>query len=177
MKKFLDNIFKPYLFPLIILIIGAYLKAGENLSGVTNFFYENTNYFIKFFSRQFYVWEVILYYLVVFILIRLYRFVFKIKSKKEKSMVKATKRIPHEMEFQIIGTNDKFLFKYDPKVIDEEYFIDNLRPYCLNCSPSSLRMTERGYGEFRCNCGKEVDYYLKRDVESRIITVLEQNEK
>ncbi len=176
MKKFLDNVFKPYLFPLIILIIGAYLKAGENLSGVTNFFSESTNSFIKFFSRQFYVWEVILYFLLVFILIRAYRLVFKGKSKKEKSMIRATKRIPHEMKFHINGTNFKFLFKYDPKVIDEEYFIDNLRPYCMNCSPNPLRMTERGYGDFRCNCGKEVDYNLKRDVESRIITALEQAE-
>ena len=177
MKKFIDNVFKPYLFPMIILIIGAYLKAGENFSGVTKFFSESTNNFIKFFSRQFYVWEVILYFLVVFIIIRLYRFVFKRKSKKEKSMVKSIKRIPHEREFHINGTNNKFLFKFDPKVIDEEYSIDNLRPYCMNCSPIPLRMTEGGYGHFRCNCGKEVEYQLIRDVESRIITALEQNEK
>jgi hypothetical protein len=176
MKKFLDNVFKPYLFPLIVLIIGAYLKAGKNLSGLTNFFSESSNSFIKFFSRQFYVWEVILYFLVVFILIRLYRLIFKRKSNKENKMIKATKRILHEMECHINGT-DKFLFKYDPKVIDEEYFIDNLRPYCMNCSPSPLRMTKRGYGDFRCNCGKKVDYRLKKDVESRIITALEENEK
>ena len=176
MKKFLDNVFKPYIFPFIILIIGVYLKAGENFSAVTKFFSESTNGFINFFSGQLYVWEIILYLSATFIFLKLYKYIFRRKSKKERKMHKALKRVNHEKEFHITNTTDKFLFKFDPKVIDEEYFIDNLRPYCMNCSQSSLRMTKRGYGDFRCNCGKEVDYQLKRDVESRIINELELNE-
>lgn len=176
MKNFLDDVFKPYLYPLIILIIGVYLKVGENLSSVTNFFSESTNGFINFFSKQFYIWEVILCFLVGFIILKLYKYFFKRKSKRERIMTKAINRIDHEREFHIINTTDKFLFKFEPKVINEKYFIDDLRPYCINCSQSSLRMTKRGYGDFRCNCGKEVGYQLKRDVETRIINDLEKNE-
>lgn len=177
MKKFFDEIFKPYLFPLIMLFIGAYVKAGENLKGITKFFSESTNSFLKIFSRQYYVWEVMLYFLIAVILIRLYRYFFNNKSKKERSMIRATKRIQHEIPIDINGTNDSFLFKFDPKVIGGQYFIDNLRPYCKNCHSKPIRMTERPYSHsFRCNCGKEVSNDLVRNMKDRIITYLEENE-
>ena len=174
MKSFLEKVFKPYIFPLIILIIGAYLKAGENLKSVSSFFSNSSNSFFKFLSRQFFLWEVILYLIVVFLFIRFYKLIFKHKSKKEKRMQKAIKKIPHEHNVSIKQSTDKYLFKFEPKVINEKYFIDNFRPYCQNCSAVPLRMSiYGGYSEFRCNCGRIVGFNLCQDVKSRIITALE----
>lgn len=177
MKKFLDHVFKPYIFPIVILIIGVYLKTGENLKSVTSFFSNSTNSFIKFFSNQFYLWEVILYLLVVFLVLKTYRLIFKKKSKKERAMLHAIKKVPHDFPVTIIGTADKYIFKFDPIVEGDAYQIYNLRPYCLNCSPKPIRMTEVRFGDFRCNCGKEIDFSVCQDVKSRIITVLEENER
>lgn len=103
--------------------------------------------------------------------------IFRYKSKKEKAMEKAIKKVPKDFPINIVGTAIKFVFKFEAKINGNEYEINNLKPYCLNCSPSALRMTKISYGEYRCNCGKEIDYNIYQDVESRIITVLENNEK
>ena len=96
MKSFIDNIFKPYLFPLLLLIFGAYLKVGDNLKSVGEFFSNSTNSFIKFFSYQFYLWEVIFYLVVIFILRKIFKLIFQSKSKKERQMLKAIKTdFPH----------------------------------------------------------------------------------
>ena len=76
----------------------------------------------------------------------------------------------------INGTDDKYVFKYKANIRDEEYHIQNLTPYCCNCTNLPLRMTSVGFGDFKCNCEKEIGYQLCRDVESRIITNLELSE-
>ncbi|MFY0604801.1 MAG: hypothetical protein JXQ93_12755 [Flavobacteriaceae bacterium] len=176
MKKFLDKIFKPYIFPIILLIAGAFLKTGENLKGVTSFFSDSTNKFIRFFSTELYLWEIILYLIVFFILVGLYKLTFKQKTSKERKMLRAIKRTPKEFPVQVNGSDRKFIFKFEPTIGSKGYYIKNLWPYCLNCTPKPLRMTEFGYGDFRCNCGEEIDFRLSEDVKSRIITVLEENE-
>jgi hypothetical protein len=80
MKPFLNNIFKPYIFPVLLLIFGAYIKLGDNLKTVGEFFLNSKNSFIKFFSYQFFLWEIILYLIVIFILGKLYKLIFKSKS-------------------------------------------------------------------------------------------------
>ena len=176
MKKFFDDIFKPYIFPIIILIAGAYLKTGDNLKSVTNFFLDSSNGFIKFFSNQFYLWEVILYAIIIFLFSKSYGLIFKSKSKKEKKMLKAIKKYPSNYNAEINGTSDNFVFKYSISVKNEEYKIENLRPYCSNCTEKPIRMSTFAYGDFKCNCGKEIDYRLCKDVKSRIITDLEDIE-
>lgn len=176
MKNFFDNVFKPYIFPILLLILGAYIKVGDNLKSIGDFFSNSTNSFIKFFSYQFYLWEVILYLVVIFILRRIYKLLFKSKSKKERKMLKAIKKVSENFPVTINGTPDKYLFKFKAVVNNEEYHIEKLTPYCMNCSDSPIRMTEKYPAGNRCNCGKEIDYRIKQDVESRIITVLEENE-
>lgn len=176
MKSFIDNIFKPYLFPLLLLIFGAYLKVGDNLKSVGEFFSNSTNSFIKFFSYQFYLWEVIFYLVVIFILRKIFKLIFQSKSKKERQMLKAIKKVPKDFPVKINGTTDEYVFKYKATVENEEYYFESIVPYCQNCSNSSIRMTKKYLGDYRCNCGKEVDYQVIQDVKSRIITVLEENE-
>ena len=176
MEKFLDKVFKPYIFPIILLIAGAFLKASENLKGVSSFFSESTNNFIKFFSTELYLWEMILYILLFFILAGAYKMIFKRKTAKERAMLKAVKKIPADFPVNINGSHQKFIFRHNI-IVGKEYYIKNLRPYCLNCTEKPLRMTEIGYGDYRCNCGEEVGYRLSEDVKSRILTVLEENEK
>lgn len=91
-------------------------------------------------------------------------------------MLRAIKRTPKEFPVQVNGSDRKFIFKFEPTVGNKGYYIKNSWPYCLNCTPKPLRMTEFGYGDFRCNCGEEIDFKLSEDVKSRIITVLEENE-
>jgi hypothetical protein len=177
MKKFFDNFFKPYLFPILLLVIGAYIKTAENLSFITKFFSENSSKFLNLFSYQFYLWELILYLVGMFVLLRIYKYFFKRQTRRQRVMLKALKGISTEKPINIIGTADKFIFKFRPTVEDENYAINDLYPYCQNCTNHPIRMTEFGYGDFRCNCGKQVDYRLCRDVESRIISEIEFNEK
>jgi hypothetical protein len=177
MKKFFDNIFKPYLFPVILLVVGAYIKTAENLDFITKYFSDTSNKFLNFFNHQFYLWELIFYIAIMFFLLRLYRFFFKRQTRRHKLMLKAIKNIGTEKPINITGTTDKFLFKFKPIVEEETYVISELHPYCQNCSNHPIRMTEQGYGDFRCNCGKQIDYRLCRDVESRIISEIEINEK
>lgn len=176
MKNFIDNVFKPYIFPILLLIFGAYIKVGDNLKSVGEFFSNSTNSFIKFFSYQFYLWEVIFYLVVIFILRRLYKSIFQSRSKKERQMLKAIKRVSTDFPVTISGTPDKYLFKFKAIVKNEEFHIEKLIPYCTNCTEYAIRMTEKYPAGNRCNCGKEIDYRIKQDVESRIITVLEENE-
>ncbi|MCR9172897.1 MAG: hypothetical protein NXI10_10410 [bacterium] len=176
MKNFIDNIFKPFIFPLILLILGALLNAGENLSSVTSFFAESSNKFLKFFDHQFYLWEIILYLSAILILSRVIRLIQGSRSSKEKLMLRTLERMPNEKPITINGTNYRFVFKYKARVSNEEYIIDKLHPYCHNCQELPVRMTSVGYGDFRCNCGKEINYDLCRDVESRIVSELEINE-
>jgi hypothetical protein len=91
-------------------------------------------------------------------------------------MLKAIKRVPNNFPVIINGTTDKYLFKFKVTVENEEYYFEKIVPYCQNCSTTPLRMTEKYFGGYRCNCGKEVDYQVIKDVKSRIITVLEENE-
>nr|WP_321230748.1 hypothetical protein [uncultured Psychroserpens sp.] len=176
MKKFLDKIFKPYIFPVIILIIGAYLKIADNLNAVTEYFLESSSNFIKFFSYQFYLWEVILYLIIIFLFSKIYKLVFKSKSKKEKLMLKAIKKYPLNYIATITGTSDKFSFKYSLSVENEVYKITDFRPYCPNCNDKPIRMSTYGYSDFKCNCGKMVDYRLCKDIKSHIVTDLEDLE-
>ncbi|MEN2402597.1 hypothetical protein GKZ90_0022600 [Flavobacterium sp. MC2016-06] len=176
MKTFFEKIFKPYIFPIIILIIGAYLKTGENLNVITDYFLQSSNSFIKFFGRQFYLWEVIFYLIIIFIISKVYKLIFNSKSSMEKKMLKAIKKYPLRYNVTITGTTDEFVFKYSLLVENEKYRINDLRPYCSNCSEKSIRMATFSYGDFKCNCGKYIDYRLCQDIKSRIITDLEELE-
>lgn len=176
MKQFFEKIFKPYIFPIIILIIGAYLKTGENLNSITAYFLKSSNGFIRFFSHQFYLWEVILYLIIIFTVSKFYKLIYKSKSSKEKKMLKAIKQYPTSYIAQIKGTSDEFIFKYSLSVENEKYQINDLRPYCSNCTDKSIRMSTFAYSDFKCNCGKEIDYRLCKDIKSRIITDLEDLE-
>lgn len=57
MKNFSENIFRPYLFPIVLLLIGAYIKTGDNLQIVSIFFSNSSIGFVNFFNYQFYLWE------------------------------------------------------------------------------------------------------------------------
>ncbi|RCW23126.1 hypothetical protein DFO77_1492 [Marinilabilia salmonicolor] len=128
MTNFFDNVFKPYIFPILLLIFGAYIKVGDNLKSIGEFFSNSTNSFINFFSYQFYLWEVILYLVVIFILRRIYKLLFKSNSKKERQMIKAIKRVPTNFPVTISGTPDEYLFKFKAIVNKEEYHIEKLIP-------------------------------------------------
>lgn len=174
MKKFFDNIFKPYIFPIIILIIGAFLKTADNLKSVTLFFKDSTSKFLNFFNSQFYLWEVILYLIVIYIIRFIYNFFFNKISKKERIMLKAIKKSPDFTLIQV-DNHHKFKVKFKASVKDENYKIV-MTPYCNNCSNDFIRMTEGYLADFTCNCGSKLEYKVLRDVESRIITDLEKNE-
>ena len=177
MKNFFDNVFKPYLFPVIILFGGAYLKAGENLKTVTEFFSKSSNGFIKFFSSHLFLWEVLIYLLIAYLFIKVGKRIIKPKSKRERKMLRAIRRTPHEYQVTFNGSPDRYLFKFEPIVSDGDYFLDNFRPYCQNCNPSPVRMSVNGgYDEFRCNCGRIIGFTLCQDVRSRITTMIESNE-
>lgn len=173
MKNFFDNFFKPYIFPILILIAGAFLRKGENLDSISKYFSKSTNSFLQFFSTQFYLWEVILYMTIIFVLTKVYNLIFKSKTSRERIMLRAIKKAPLTYDIDIRDTTDKFLFKYQLSIDDGEYSVDNLVPYCKNCSPRPVRMSTYSLGDFRCNCGKYVDYGLCKDVKSGIITHIE----
>jgi hypothetical protein len=176
MKRIFDNVFKPYLFPILILFGGAYLKAGENLKIVTDFFSKSSYGFINFFSSQLFLWEVVIYFFIAYLFIKLLKRFFASKSKREGKMLRAIKKSPHEYPISIIDSNDRFIFKFDPVITNNDYFLNNFRAYCHNCSSKGIRMSENGFDQFRCNCGKKVDFMLCQDVRSSVITMLESNE-
>ncbi len=91
-------------------------------------------------------------------------------------MNKAIREMPKEFTAQIQGTNDTYLFKFELEVNNKNYEVKNLRPYCQNCGNGNLRMVDKYYGDYRCNCGREVDFRLWEDVKTRIISELESFE-
>lgn len=175
MKKFFDNIFKPYIFPIIILIIGAFIRTSENLKSITIFFKNSTSKFLNIFNTQFYLWEVILYLIIIFILQFIYKIIFNKHTKKERRMLKAIKNSPDFILIDVDGKS-KYKIKFKASVNNEEYEIVNMIAYCNNCREDFLRMTKEYFGDFSCNCGRKLEYKLLRDVESKIITDLEKND-
>ena len=175
MKKFFDNIFKPYIFPIIILILGAFIKTSQNLNDVTLFFKNSTSKFLNFFNSQFYLWEVIFYLIIIYIFRFLFKLIFRKHNKKERQMLKAIAKSP---DFTLIDVDNKHKYKIKFKAIvkNEEYEIENMVAYCNNCSGDFIRMTKKYFGDFTCNCGRTLTYKIQQDVESRIITDIEKNE-
>jgi hypothetical protein len=174
MKKFFNNIFKPLIFPIITLFIGAYINTGENLEKISSFFLDSSNRLIGFFSNQLYLWEIILYLIIIYALIRAYRLIFQTKSKKEKRMIQATKEISHE-HTAVMGENaERYKFRFEPKVINERYVIQNMRVYCINCSETPLKMSRHAVLYYKCgSCERQIHEQLLTDVKNRIISNLE----
>ena len=176
MTKTIKENFKSYIFPVILLFVGAYLKPEEHLTSITNFFSNSSNSFLQLFNHQFYLWEILLYLTILFIVFGAIRMFKNQYSKKEKKMRNAIKKYGNEHSVSINGTSDKYVFKFNAVIENEEYFLEKLRAYCNNCNTTPILMSKVYAGNFRCNCGKELDYNLQKDVKSRIITDLENNE-
>ncbi|WP_080779565.1 hypothetical protein [Chryseobacterium phocaeense] len=175
MKKFLDEVFKPYFFATFLIILAAYLKIDENIKSLTNWFSDNTNSFINFFSRQLSLWQIIICFGIAYLISRIYKSFASKNSKQERKMLKAIKVFPkyHEANFD---TGDRFLIKFKLSVLDEEYIFDKLTPYCSNCNPSPIMMSKYGYGDFICSCGRNLNYEHLKHIKSRILTEVEKRE-
>ncbi|MBE7649090.1 hypothetical protein J2Q11_00130 [Tenacibaculum finnmarkense genomovar finnmarkense] len=171
----LKEIFKTYIFPIILLLIGAYIKAGENLKSITDYFSNSTSKLLNLLDYQFHLWQIIVFIVLFSILKVAIRKKSINETKREKKMKKSIKKIGDEHLVYINNSTDSFLFKFNAKVKNERYKILDLRPYCKN-NHELILMTELCYGEYKCNCGKEINHNLFKDVESGIITSLEKNE-
>lgn len=178
MKKFSDNVFKPYIFPIILLIIGAYLKIGDNFKGATEFFAEQSNSILKSFNYQFYVWEILIYlasaYLILFVVQKIRKG--KGETRETKRMRNVIKKSPNKMNVENKSTGDKYLFKFKASVEDEEYVLDKLQAYCLNCQDKPIVMDNNRYdGTITCQCNRQLEYEFSRNVRNQIKSELEAN--
>lgn len=178
MKKFLDNIFKPYIFPILLLVVGAYLKIGDNFKGVTDFFAEQSSSILKSFNYQFYVWEILIYLASAYFILFLIRKIRKGKgeSKETKRMQKVIRNSPNKMNVVNQITGDKYLFKFKANVVDEEYTLDKLQAFCLNCQDKPIVMDNNRYdGILSCQCNRKLEYEFSRNVRNQIKSELEAN--
>lgn len=175
MKKKFNEYFKNYIFPILLLIIGAYIELAENFQSITNFFKESSSKFLKFFDISFYLWEIILY-LIVFIVIKLiYNKIFNSQSKETKRKLNAIKKSPDFINISV-DNRHKFKLKYKATVENEDYVISNIKAYCNNCTDDVILMRNTYFQDYECNCGTKLAWKTVQDVKSRIITDIEKNE-
>ncbi|MDO6473727.1 hypothetical protein [Maribacter sp. 1_MG-2023] len=175
MKSFLDKIFKPYIFPIIIVVIGAYLKIGQNFNSVVEFFSDTSSSFLNSFNYQFYVWEILLYLISSYIVLYIIKLIRNGKghSKETKKLLKLIRNSPNKINITETGSDNKYFFSFKADVKDEEIKIEKLQAYCLNCRDEKLKMAEKYYGGFECNCGRNFDYNFSRDIRNLIISKIE----
>ncbi|MCT4321802.1 hypothetical protein [Elizabethkingia anophelis] len=175
MQKFIEKIFIPIILPILLVPVTLYLNEFLDVKLINKFFSESTNKFVKFFSKEFYLWQIIISGIIIFTIIKLYPFVFKPKSKQEIKMIKAIRKSP-QYHIAILGGQYTFNCKFKLSVKDEEYVFDSFIPYCETCSNGPVRMSSYAYGSYRCNCGSHLEYNYIKDIQSRIITEVEKLE-
>ncbi|KUY28028.1 hypothetical protein [Elizabethkingia ursingii] len=175
MQKFIDKIFVPIILPIILVPVTLYMTEYLDLKLINNFFSESTNKFIKFFSKEFYLWQIIISGLLIFSFIKIFPYIFKPKSKQEIKMINAISKSPHYHR-AILGGQYTFNCKFKLSVKNEEYVFDSFIPYCETCPNGPVRMSSFAYGSYRCNCGSHLEYNYIKDIQSRIITEVERLE-
>lgn len=178
MKKFLDNVFKPYIFPLILLIIGAYLKIGDNFKGATEFFSTQSELIAETFNYQFYVWEILIYLATAYFILFIVRKIRagKGQSKETKKMLNVIKNSPKKMHVVNEYNGDKYLYKYKANVDEEEYIFDKFQAFCLNCRDKPIVMEDNMYdGSFTCQCNRRLEYEFNRNVKNQIKSEFESH--
>ncbi len=176
MKKFFDNVFKPYVFPILLLFIGVFIKELLNLTVINNFFKNSSFTFLKFLNTQLSLWVVILMYIAILFLTKVINSKFKRLSKIEKLKKKAITQSPSFIDFG--GNNNKVIGRvhYSATVSNNDYNITIDKCYCKQCSGGFLRMKKDYDGEYECICGNTLDYNKLNGVKAIIITKLEQKE-
>lgn len=175
MKKFFDEFFKPYLFAAFLIVLGSYLKVDKYLNALTSIFSDSTNSFINFFSKEISLWQIIIYFVFAYVVSRIYKILVLPTSKEERRMYRAIRKYP--TTYNVTVGNDKYESRYKITVVDGEYFFDKFVLYCENCSEEPIRMSKYALTEFRCNCGRQINHNLTRDIKSRILTEVEKLEK
>ncbi|WP_185290288.1 hypothetical protein [Chryseobacterium lactis] len=175
MKKFFDEVFKPYVFATFLIILAAFLKIDKNINGLTEWFSQSTNSFINFFSRQLFLWQIILCFGIAYLISCLYKIFVTSTTKEERKMLRAIKKSSnyHNAEFD---NGDNYQIRFKLSVKDEEYVFDKFAPYCKNCSHSPILMSSYALGDFTCNCGRYLKYEHTKHIKSRIITEVEKFE-
>lgn len=176
MKKFLDDGFKPYLFPVILAFLTVFFRESLDFKPITKFFSSSsTSNFLNFFSAELYVWQIIISGSIIYLSLKVFNRIFNSKTKEERKKLNAIKNYPPIFNVTT-EKNEKIQIKFKLKVLDDDYTFEKFIPYCQNCDPEFRRMSRHGYTEFRCNCGTFINHILTRDIKSAIITSVEKYE-
>lgn len=176
MKKFFDNVFKPYIFPILLLFIGVLIKELLDLTVINNFFKNSSFTFLKFLNTQLSLWMVILIYIAILFLTKVINSKFKRLSKIEKLKNKAIKHSPSFIDFGENDNNVTVRVHFSAIVFNNDYRITIDKCYCKECTGDFLRMKKDYDGEYKCICGNTLDYNKLNGMKSVIITKLEQRE-
>ncbi len=176
MKKFFDNVFKPYIFPILLLFIGVLIKESLDLTVINNFFKNSSFTFFKFLNTQLSLWIVILMYIAILFLTKVINSKFKRVSKSERLKRKAIKNSPsfidfHDNDHKIIGR-----VHFSAKVSRNDYNITIDKCYCKECTGDFLRMKKDYMGEYECICNNTLDHNKLNNIKAVIVTKLEQSE-
>ncbi|WP_315056822.1 hypothetical protein [Chryseobacterium indoltheticum] len=175
MKKFLDDGFKPYLFPILLAFLAVYFREALDFEPITRFFGDSSSKIANFFNAQLYLWQIILYGVIIYIIVKIYSLIFRSNSKEERKKFRAIRKAPkeHKADFD---NGKTYFFKYKLYVDAGDYHFESFTPYCLNCNQEPLRMSRYAYSDYKCNCGSYLGHAHIKDVKSRILTFVEDYE-
>ena len=132
MKKTNKEIFKSYTFPTILLILGVYLKT-EHLTYTINFFSDRSSSFLQLLNHQFYLWEIILYLIILFIVFAAIR-MFKNKYSKKKK-IEAPKFLSY-LSDEFDSKTWKWNYNLNPST--QKYNVINPIPLCDKCNTATI---------------------------------------
>ncbi|RNA61484.1 hypothetical protein D1631_05825 [Chryseobacterium nematophagum] len=96
MKKFLNEVFKPYLFPVVLSFLAVFFRESLDFEPIKEFFSSSSSSFLKFFSVELYLWQIIIYGIAIYLILKMYSLIFESRSKKERKMLRAIRRAPKE---------------------------------------------------------------------------------
>ena len=175
MKKFNEEFLRPFLFPIFLAFLTVFFREAVDFKPIIEFFGGSSNKAISFFNTQLYLWQIILFTLIIYLLTKIYSLIFKSKSKDERIKLKAINRAPKD---HIANFNNGYSFyiKYKLSVQDKDYHFDSFIPYCNTNHDAPVRMSTYALGDYKCNCQIVLEYSQIKDIKSRIITTVENFE-
>lgn len=177
MKDFKDTWFKGYAFPIILAFLSVYFRDFLNFKPINDFFAGNSNKVVQFFNLQLHLWQIILYGILIYIIVKVYSSIFNSKTKEERKMRRAIAK-DKRIFFAQFQDGKKFLAKYKLGVIEEHYEFEKFAMYCNNCDQEPQKMTSHIDGRFACiKCSSVIDYLAIRNIKTAIINNVEKNER
>ena len=132
MKNEKKEKFKSLTSDVIFLVLGVYLKT-EHFTYIINFFSDRSSGFLQLLNHQFYLWEILLYIIILFIIFGIKKAFTNKYSKKEK--IEDPKFLSY-LSDEFDSKTWKWNYNLNPST--QKYNVINPIPLCDKCNTATI---------------------------------------